>query len=123
MMTYVIGAVLALAVCGAGTIFRLDRDRAFYPIMMIVIAAFYGFFAVVIGLLWWIYLGAQVTLLCAEVNVVRKRHLWPRGLTAPPLTDADKRALVELAKEEERRPDQRVEVRFNEPTPPRPATR
>jgi len=49
MMTYVIGAVLALAVCGAGTIFRLDRDRAFYPIMMIVIAAFYGFFAVVGG--------------------------------------------------------------------------
>ena len=49
MMTYVIGAVLALAVCGAGTIFRLDRDRAFYPIMMIVIAAFYGLFAVMGG--------------------------------------------------------------------------
>ena len=78
-------------------------------------SAIYGFFAVVIGLLWWIYLGAQVTLLGAEVNVVRKRRLWPRSLVPPPLTDADRRALVELAKEEERSPEQRVEVHFSEP--------
>jgi len=37
----------------------------------------YGTFAMVIGLLAWIFIGAQVTLLAAEVNVVRKRHLWP----------------------------------------------
>jgi YihY family inner membrane protein len=32
----------------------------------------YGAFATVIGLLAWIYLGAQITLFAAEVNVVRK---------------------------------------------------
>jgi YihY family inner membrane protein len=72
----------------------------------------YGFFAVVIGLLSWIYVGAQLTLLCAEINVVRKRRLWPRSLVQPPLTEPDKRVLEQLAKEEERRPEEKVEVQF-----------
>ena len=46
----------------------------------------YGFFAVVLGLLSWLYLGAQLTLYAAEVNVVRARRLWPRSLLQPPLT-------------------------------------
>ena len=49
----------------------------------------YGTFALVIGLLAWIFLGAQVTLYAAEVNVVKKRHLWPRSIVQPPLSDAD----------------------------------
>jgi membrane protein len=36
-------------------------------------------FAVVLGLLAWLYLGAQVTVYAAEVNVVRTRGLWPRS--------------------------------------------
>jgi YihY family inner membrane protein len=40
----------------------------------------YGVFAIVIGLLAWLYLGAQVTLIAAEINVVKKRRLWPRTL-------------------------------------------
>ncbi len=40
----------------------------------------YGTFAVVIGLLAWISLVAQVTLMSAELNVVRKRRLWPRSI-------------------------------------------
>ena len=36
-------------------------------------------FAVVLGLLAWLYLGALVTVLSAEVNVVRARGLWPRS--------------------------------------------
>lgn len=39
-----------------------------------------GLFAFVLGLLSWLYLGGQVTLLAAEVNVVRARRLWPRTL-------------------------------------------
>lgn len=39
-----------------------------------------GVFAFVLGLLTWLYLGGQVTVLAAEVNVVRARRLWPRGL-------------------------------------------
>ncbi|HXF57530.1 MAG TPA: YihY/virulence factor BrkB family protein [Actinomycetota bacterium] len=44
----------------------------------------YGTFALVIGLLVWITLGAQLTLYGAEVNVVRARRLWPRSLLSPP---------------------------------------
>jgi inner membrane protein YhjD len=39
-----------------------------------------GTFAFVLGLLTWLYLGGQVTVLAAEVNVVRARRLWPRKL-------------------------------------------
>jgi YihY family inner membrane protein len=43
-------------------------------------ASAYGVFAVVIGLLWWLLIAAEVTLLAAEMNVVRTRHLWPRSM-------------------------------------------
>ena len=76
----------------------------------------YGTFATVIGLLAWMYLGAQVTLLAAEVNVVRKRRLWPRGIVQPPLTEADERALRSYAKQEERRPEEEVRVRIDDTT-------
>ena len=68
----------------------------------------YGTFAVVIGLLSWLYLQAQVTLFAAEVNVVRSRRLWPRSLDPDDLTDADRRALALHAEVEERVPDQDV---------------
>ena len=73
----------------------------------------YGTFATVIGLLAWIYLGAQITLLAAEVNVVKKRRLWPRSIVQPPLTEADERALTEYAEQEERRPEEEIGVRIH----------
>jgi YihY family inner membrane protein len=75
----------------------------------------YGTFATVIGLLAWMFLGAQVTLLAAEVNVVRKRRLWPRAIVQPPLTEADERALTSYAEQEERRPEEDVRVRIDDP--------
>jgi YihY family inner membrane protein len=39
----------------------------------------YGTFATVLGLIWWIALGAMVTVIAAEFNVVLTRHLWPRS--------------------------------------------
>ena len=71
----------------------------------------YGTFALVIGLLAWIYLGAQLMLFGAEVNVVRVHRLWPRSLQ-PPLTEADERALRRSAGQEERVDDEVVDVRF-----------
>jgi YihY family inner membrane protein len=74
--------------------------------------ATYGAFALVIGLLSWLYLASTVTLLAAEVNVVRSRRLWPRSLAPPPLGGADEQVLGDLARQEERLPEQRVEVSF-----------
>ena len=44
--------------------------------------ALYGTFGLVLGLVAWIYLGAQITVYSAEVNTVLVRRLWPRGLGA-----------------------------------------
>ncbi len=74
----------------------------------------YGVFALVLGLLAWLYLGAQLTIFAAEVNVVRHRRLWPRSLFSP-LIDADKRALSAAAEAQERVHEQNVEVSFDEP--------
>jgi len=80
--------------------------------------ALYGFFAFVLGLLAWLYLGAQLTIFAAEINVVRMKKLWPRSFFSPPLLDADRRALTSSAEIEERVDEQNVEVRFDEPPGP-----
>ena len=75
----------------------------------------YGFFGFVLGLLAWIYLGAQILLLGAEINVVRAKRLWPRSLKQPPLTTADKRTMSRKADVEERVPQESVDVAFHPP--------
>ncbi len=73
-----------------------------------------GFFALVLGMLAWLYLGAQVTLVAAEINVVRARRLWPRSFFSDPLLEADKRALTSSAEVEERIQEENVEVSFDD---------
>jgi YihY family inner membrane protein len=80
----------------------------------------YGTFATVIGLMAWLYLAAQMTFYAAEINVVRRRRLWPRSVVQRPLTDADRRALTYYAKQEERRPDEEVDVRVRDTASSRP---
>jgi membrane protein len=78
----------------------------------------YGVFAIVIGMLSWLYLAANVTLVSAEINVVASRRLWPRSfsvLTEQPLTDGDESALRQRAGVEERRADEDVQVQFEPP--------
>jgi YihY family inner membrane protein len=72
----------------------------------------YGVFAIVLGLLFWLYLAAQISLYAAELNVVLARRLYPRSIVQPPLTEPDRQALRELARQEERRPEERVRVDF-----------
>jgi YihY family inner membrane protein len=72
----------------------------------------YGTFGLVIALLVWLHLGAQLTLYSAELNVVISRRLWPRSLFGPPSEPADKRTLTALAKVEERHEEEQVDVEF-----------
>ncbi len=74
-----------------------------------------GLFAFVLGLLAWLYLGGQVTLLAAEINVVRARRLWPRSFFSDPLLEADRRALTSSAEVEERVEEENVDVTFDPP--------
>jgi YihY family inner membrane protein len=73
----------------------------------------YGTFGLVIALLVWLHLGAQVTIYSSELNVVVSRRLWPRSLLGPPSEAADRETLTALAKVEERHEQEQVDVEFN----------
>ena len=62
----------------------------------------YGTFAVVIGLIAWLYLQAQLTLYAVQVSVVRTYRLWPRSIAPPPYTEQDRRAYRLYAQVEKR---------------------
>ena len=84
--------------------------------------ALYGQFGFVLGLMGWLYLVAQITIYAAEINVVKERRLWPRSILQPPLTDADERVLGAIALQEERRPEQSVDVAFDRAAAEAPAS-
>ena len=76
-MEYLVGLFLALAVSVSATLIGFDRDRAFYPTVMVVIASYYGLFAV---------MGGSVQVLLSESIAIAafvglsvlgfKRNLW-----------------------------------------------
>jgi YihY family inner membrane protein len=74
----------------------------------------YGIFATVLGLVAWLYLAAQITVYCAEINVVLARGLWPRSIVQPPLTEADRASLALQALQNQRREEQQVTVTFDD---------
>lgn len=53
--------------------------------------ALYSYFAVALGLLFWLYLQTQVLYYAIQIAVVSSNKLWPRSLEAHDPTDADKR--------------------------------
>lgn len=48
-MDYAVGAGLALGTIAFARLAGLDRDRAFYPVMLVVVASYYDLFAVMGG--------------------------------------------------------------------------
>lgn len=72
----------------------------------------YGTFALVLGLLIWISLGAQLTLYGAEINVVWFRHLWPRSMVQPPINEGDCKVYRAIAERARMRPEVEVTVSF-----------
>ena len=79
-----------------------------------------GVFAVVLGLLAYLFLVGVLVVLCAEVNVVRALHLHPRALLTPftdavVLTEADERAYTRAAQAQRNKGFETVEVRFDPP--------
>jgi YihY family inner membrane protein len=76
--------------------------------------ALFGTFAIVVGLLVWLSLGAQVSLYGAEINAVRAMRLWPRSITQPPVVEGDKRSYEHMAQVEKRRPEEEIRVTFDD---------
>lgn len=52
----------------------------------------YGTFAMVLGMLFWIYLLAQVVVYAVEIDSVRHLKLWPRAIQGDKPTEADLQA-------------------------------
>ncbi|WP_369133907.1 YihY/virulence factor BrkB family protein [Modestobacter sp. I12A-02662] len=75
-------------------------------------------FALVLGLMAFIYLAAVVLVLCVEINAVRVDHLHPRSLLAPftddvELTRGDERVYADAARAQSAKGFQRVHVHFS----------
>jgi membrane protein len=102
---------VALAAVGS---FALQTAGTWYVNHTITGAtAVYGTFALVIGLLSWLLLGANLLLLCAEVNEVVRWKLWPRSMTGE-LAPADRVAFERVAGAAQRDKRERVTVEFRE---------
>lgn len=96
-MEYLVGAVLAVVVTAFAAAVGLDRDRAFYPTVLVVVASYYGLYAV---------LGQSMQALVAELAAMLvfvaatvagfRRNLWivAAGLFAHGVFDVFHGALI-----------------------------
>ncbi len=79
-----------------------------------------GVFALVLGMIAFLYLTAVAVVLCVEVNVVRVDRLHPRSLLTPftdnvRLTPGDRRAYATQAGTQRMKGFENVEVTFDQP--------
>src|SRR3954466_5155035 len=89
-MPFLIGAVLALAVGVLAVVSGLDRDRAFYPTVTIVVASYFSLFAVMGGGTRALVLETLVALVFVAAAILAFRtSLWVAvaALAAHGLTD------------------------------------
>jgi uncharacterized BrkB/YihY/UPF0761 family membrane protein len=82
-------------------------------------SAMNGVFALVLGLIAFLYLTASIAVLGIELSVVLRRRLYPRALLTPftdavELTEADRRAYDSYAKAQRHKGFEHVEVRFDD---------
>jgi len=78
----------------------------------------YGVFAIVLGLLAWIFLAALGVVVGIEINVVRAKRLYPRALLTPftdnvELTSADRRSYADAAIAQRHKGFEHVVVSFD----------
>ena len=79
--------------------------------------ATYGAFALVLGLIAWIFLASVTIVFGAEIDVVRYKRLYPRSLLTPftdnvELTGADRRTYTEIATAQQYKEFETVTVSF-----------
>lgn len=77
-----------------------------------------GIFALVLGLIAWLYLGSSSFILCAEINVVRAGHLHPRAMLTPfservNLTEGDRAAYASYARAQRHKEYEQVDITFD----------
>jgi hypothetical protein len=96
-MDYAIGIALALVVAGGATLVGFDRDRAFYPTVLVVIASYYVLFAVMSGSSYAVLVESGVMVAFGALAVLGfRRKLWivAAALAAHGVFDAAHGAVV-----------------------------
>jgi len=91
MLPYVVGLVLSIGVAVFARLVGLDRDRAFYPTVLIVIASYYVLFAAMVGSMQTVLLESAVMVLFVIAAVAGfKASAWiiVAGLAGHGLQDA-----------------------------------
>lgn len=79
-----------------------------------------GIFAIVLGLLGFLYVSSVLIVLCIEINAVRVDHLHPRALLTPftdnvELTEGDKNSYTGQAEAQRNKGFQDITVTYDEP--------
>ena len=100
MMPVVIGVLSAVAIAAFARSMRFDRDRSFYPTVLIVIAAYYILFAVMGGsrhALAWELVGAAAFSTMAVLGALHLPVLAGVGIFAHGLFDLVHHTLIEDA--------------------------
>ena len=75
------------------------------------LSSIYGTFALVVGMLFWIYLQAEALLYAVEVDVIRAYHLFPRSLQGAQ-TYGDKAAYRKQAAASKQRIEEQIVIKF-----------
>jgi hypothetical protein len=76
-MGYIVGATLGLVTCAFARAVGFDRDRAFYPTVLIVVASYYVLFAVIGGSTQALVLELGVMSVFVALAVIGfRRDLW-----------------------------------------------
>jgi hypothetical protein len=75
-MEYIVGLVLAAAVAVFARLVRFDRDRSFYPVVLIIVASYYVLFAVIGGSVQALIIELLIMACFVVAAVVGMKHLW-----------------------------------------------
>ena len=104
---------------GVGVLWQLLQmgGSAFVGSVVANSSATNGVFALVLGLVAWLFLVSVTVIMCIEINVVRHQRLYPRALLTPftdavNLTEADRRAYTAYAAAQRTKDFAHIEVRF-----------
>jgi YihY family inner membrane protein len=74
--------------------------------------ALYANFALALGLLFYLYLQAQVVYYALVIAAVKSQRLWPRSIDAANLTAADRLSYTRRAAQEQIVPEQKITTTF-----------
>lgn len=109
--------------CAIGWVLLQIVGSVFVDMVVVRVSSMNRTFAMVLGLIVFLYAFAAVIVLGLQVNVVGRRRLYPRALLTPfsdrvSLTEGDRRAYRQYARSQRYKGFQTIDVSFDPIDPP-----